>query len=573
MARSYQPVQPASRRNVRPDRTYLDVMGTQGLVRRAAADDQGRDPSRPRAVEHASAESGNRKIVPFSEPVAGRTAAEDRLNSWKEIAAYLKRGTRTAQRWNREQGLPVHRLQHDRLGSVYAYRSELDAWWAGRSTETKPDTGPQPVSQPSVAVLPFSDMSQEQDQGYFCDGIAEEIVFALNRIEGLRVSSRSSSFQYRGEKAGSREIGRQLRVKTLLEGSVRRSGERLRICVQLTDAENGFHLWSAQYDRALEDVFAIQEDVAQSVVRELAVTLTPKECIALQTPPTGDLRAFDCYLRGRSFYYRYSPRDVRFALDMFQRAAAIDPGFAQAYAGLADCWSYLYLYSDRSPLVLEQAQLASAKAVEMDPNSAQAQASHGLSLSLSGKDDEAERAFRSATRLDPGLFEAHYFHARHCFAKGRLEEAISSYERAIEARPQDFQSPLLVAQSYDALGRPGEAQAARRRGIEAAQRHLELNPDDARAVYMAANGFAGLGDASSARAWADRALAMSPTDPMLLYNVGCIYSMLGAIEPAIDCLEGAVQRGLTQKGWYEHDNNLDPVRDHPRFARLLRSLG
>ncbi len=495
------------------------------------------------------------------------------MNSWKEIAGYLKRGTRTAQRWDREEGLPVHRLQHDRLGSVYAYRSELDAWWARRGAEAEPESVPESVPHPSVAVLPFSDMSQEQDQGYFCDGIAEEIVTALSRVKGLRVSSRSSSFRFRQEKIGSREIGRRLRVGTLLEGSVRKSGGRLRICVQLTDAENGYHLWSAQYDRAVEDIFAIQEDVGQSVVRELAVTLSPKESAALQTPPTGDVRAFDCYLRGRNYYYRYSPRDVRFALEIFQRAAGIDPDYAQAYAGLADCCSYLYLYSDRSQTILEQAQRASAKAVEMDPNSAQAQASHGLSLSLTGKDEEAERAFRTATRLDPGLFEAHYFHARHCFAKGRLDEAVRSYERAIEARPEDFQSPLLVAQSYEALGRAAEAQAARRRGIEAAQRHLELNPDDARAVYMAANGFVGLGDAAQGRAWADRALAMSPGDPMLLYNVGCIYSMLGAIESAIDCLEEAAQRGLNQIGWYEHDNNLDPLRDHPRFVRLLRSLG
>jgi tetratricopeptide (TPR) repeat protein len=367
-------------------------------------------------------------------------------------------------------------------------------------------------------------------------------------------------------------MGRRLRVKTLLEGSVRKAGERLRIGVQLTSVESGFQLWSAQYDRDLRDIFAIQTDVAQGVVRELAVTLSPKESIALRTSPTGDVRAYDCYLRGRSFYYRYSPRDVQFALEMFLRAAEIDSGYARAYAGIADCWSYLYLYSDRSDRIREQAQWASSKAVEMDANSAQAQASHGLSLSLSGRDEEAEKAFETATRLDPGLFEAHYFHARHCFARGRLDQAVQFYEKAIEARPDDFQSPLLVAQSYDVLGRGEEARAARRRGIEAAERHLKLNPDDARAVYMAANGFVGLDDAVQGRCWADRALDMSPDDPMLLYNVGCIYSMLGVADRAIECLERAVKRGLTQKGWYQHDSNLDPLRDHPRFVELLRSL-
>ena len=299
----------------------------------------------------------------------------------------------------------------------------------------------------------------------------------------------------------------------------------------------------------------------------------PRESAGFRAPSTADIRAYDCYLRGRNFYYRYSPRDVRFALEMFSQAAAIDPAFAQAYAGLADCWSYLYLHAERSDAVREKAQWASSKAVEMDPGSAQAQASHGLSLSLSGQDAEAERAFAEAMRLDAGLFEAHYFHARHCFARGRLEEAVLSYEKAMEAVPGDFQSPLLVAQSFEALGRAAEAGAARRRGIEAAERHLLLNPDNARAVYMAANGFAGLGDFSQARAWAGRALQMAPQDPMTLYNAGCVYSMIGDADEAIGCLEGAVRGGLTHKGWYENDGNLDPLRGHPRFVALLEELG
>jgi len=512
------------------------------------------------------------KVVLFSRSVPGRSAAEDRLNSWKEIAVYLGRSIRTVQRWDREQGLPVHRLQHEKLGSVYAYRQELDGWWAERGAESEADRDSEPQCHPSVAVLPFSDMSKEGDQGYFCDGIAEEIINALSRVEGLWVSSRTSSFQLR-RRTDSHEAGRRLRVRTLLEGSVRKAGDRLRIGVELTDTNTGFQLWSAQYDRDLDDIFAIQEDVAQNVVRELAVTLSPGESVALRTSPTGDVRAYECYLRGRGFYYRYSPRDVRYGLELFKRATEIDPDYAQAYAGIADCWSYLYLYADRTDRVREEAMRASGRAVEMDPDSAPAQASYGLSLSLNGQDHEAEAAFATATRLNPGLFEAHYFHARHCFAKGRIEEAVAHYEQAMEARPDDFQSPLLVAQSYEALGRAAAASETRRRGIRAAERHLELNPDDARAVYMAANGFVGLGDGVRGRAWADRALRMAPEDPMLLYNVGCIYSMLGAIDPALDCLEGAVKRGLTQRGWYENDSNLDPLRENPRFVELLASLG
>ena len=505
------------------------------------------------------------------EPRSGPPPAQPggRLDSWKEIAAYLRRGARTVQRWEREEGLPVHRLAHETLGSVFAYKSELDAWWSGRAA-TLAGSGPSPAEdRPSLAVLPFADLSPGRDHAYLCDGIAEEIIGALSRVQGLKVASRTFSFQFRKPGADFREIGRRLRVATLLEGSVRTSGDRVRVAVQLTGAESGFQLWSGQYDRQTSDLFSIQDEIAENVARALEVRLTRNERAALQKPPTADIRAFDCYLRGRQFYYQYSPRSMEFALQMFLRAIEIDPGYAQAYAGLADCWSYVYLYSARSAAVREQADWASAKAVAMGPLNAQAQASRGLSLSLGGNDEEAERAFEAAIRLDPGLFEAHYFRARHCFALGRLEEAAACYRAAMEARPDDYQSPLLAAQIWDDLGRPAEAAEARRCGIEIAERHLRLNPDDARALYMAATGLVALGDRSRGRHWAERALAIRPDDPMLLYNVGCIFSLLGSLEPALDCLEKAAALGLTQKGWYVNDSNLHPLRGHPRFRDLL----
>ncbi|MCX6631881.1 MAG: tetratricopeptide repeat protein [Candidatus Solibacter sp.] len=494
-----------------------------------------------------------------------------RLDSWKEIAAYLKRGARTVQRWEREEGLPVHRLPHEKLGSVYAYAAELDAWWSSRAAEL-PDDQPVAKAAPSIAVLPFADMSQSGDQAYFCDGAAEEIISALSRIAGLRVASRTSSFRVRPPAGDSREIGRQLGVQTLLEGSVRKSGDHLRITVQLVDAVNGFHLWSESYDRQLVDVFAIQDEIADNVVQALEVTLSPAESSALRNPPTRDIQAYDCYLRGRNFYYEYSPRAVKFAIQMFERAIELDVNYAQAYAGLADCWSYTYLYSERSEAVRAQADQASLKAVELDSGSAQALASRGLSLSLSGRNEEADRAFEAAVRIAPDLFEARYFYARHCFALGQVEKAVAEYEGAIRARPEDYQSPLLVAQSYEVLDRPADATAARKQGVSLAERHLLLNPDDGRALYMAANGLAALGERERSRQFLERALAIQPDDPMLLYNAGCIFAMLGLLDPALDCLEKAILGGLTQKGWYLHDSNLDPLRSLPRFQELLRSL-
>ncbi|HZT30533.1 MAG TPA: tetratricopeptide repeat protein [Bryobacteraceae bacterium] len=511
------------------------------------------------------------KVVPISDPQASG-GASGRLDSWKEIAAYLKRGARTVQRWEREEHLPVHRLQHERLGSVYAYRSELDAWWAARETELPPDRGAEAVASPSVAVLPFVDMSREQDQAYFCEGIAEEIINTLSRIRGLRVVSRTSSFQFRTGSADSREIAGKLGVDALLEGSVRRSGRRLRVSAQLADARSGFELWAGQYDREVSDIFAIQEEIARSIAGALEVRLSAKENVALQTPATTSLLAYECYLRGRKYYYQYSPRDMEFALQLFSRALDLDPEYAQACAGVADCWSYLYLYSNRTEAVRERAEQASLKAVEMDAASAQAQASRGFSLSLNGRNQEAEDAFETAVRLDPGLFEAHYFYARHCFVAGQPAKAAALYREAMRVRPEDFQSPLLVAQIYGDLGLGADARSVRKRGVELAERHLQLNPDDARALYMAANGLVALGEREQGRRWAQRALDLRPDDPMTLYNVGCIFSMLDLVEPALDCLEKAAASGLTQKGWYLHDSNLDALRAHPRFQELLRRL-
>ncbi len=495
--------------------------------------------------------------------------AGERFDSWKEIAAYLKRGARTVQRWEREEGLPVHRLLHGKLGSVYAYRAELDRWWAERSAER---AAQEPAAERSIAVLPFADMSRERDQAYFCEGIAEEITNALGRVEGLRVASRTSAFRFRPGAAEGREISRRLHVRTLLEGSVRKSGDRVRIAVQLDDAQTGYQLWAARYDRETRDIFAVQDEIARAVVGALRLALTPPQAARLWRPGTREVRAYDCYLRGRKLYEQYGTREVESARELFSRATELDTAYPQAYAGMADCWSYLYLYQDRSELNRANAERASLQAVTLDHDSAQAQASRGLALSLGGRDQEAECAFETAVRLDPGLFEAHYFYARHAFASGQAQKALRLYEEAMRVRPEDYQAPLLAAQIYDDCGRGDDAAAVRRLGVERARRQLEADPDDARALYMAANGMAALGERERAREWAERARALRPDDGMVLYNVACVFALLGLEEPALECLERAVRGGLRQKGWYERDSNLDPLRSYQRFQELLREL-
>lgn len=511
-----------------------------------------------------------RAVQPAPPPNPKAVTPDERLDSWKAIAAYLNRGARTVQRWEREAGLPVHRLQHEKLGSVYAYRRELDAWWKSRGAQLESEAPAEPAENRSIAVLPFADMSQEKDQQYLCEGLAEEIITRLAKIKALRVASRTSSFQLKG--AEPREIGRRLRAGAILDGSVRKSADRLRIAVQLINAETGYQLWSESYDRRLSDIFAVQDELAHAVVSALEVTLSPKELAVLQTAPTSDVQAYDCYLRGRRYYYQFGPVDMDHAVQLFMTAIEADPGFAQAYAGLADCWSYIYLYSDRSDLVREQADWASRKAVELAPQSAEAQASRGLSLSIAGKDLDAKDCFELAIRLDPELFEGYYFFARHCFVRGQYEQAIGLYEAASRVRPDDYQAPTLSAQLYEDLGRFEEARVVRRRGVELPERRLKTNPDDTRAMYMAGNALVALGDRESGRQLVERALQIRPDDAMLLYNAGCVFAMLGMTDRALDCLEGAVAKGVTQREWYERDSNLASLRHLDRFKKLVARL-
>jgi serine/threonine protein kinase/tetratricopeptide (TPR) repeat protein len=424
----------------------------------------------------------------------------------------------------------------------------------------------------SIAVLPFTDMSQARDQDYLCEGMAEEIMIALGKIKGLRVASRPSTFRLKSEGAEVAEIAERLNVGTLLDGSVRKSGDRLRITVELIDAADGFRLWAERYDRDMTDVFVIQEEIARRVVEALQMTLSAKEREALRTAAPPDVDAYEYYLRGRKFFFKYDKHGITFARGLFDRAIALDPAFARAYAGMADCSAYLYLYAGRHRADLDRAAEAAAKAVELDPDLAEAHASLGTTRSLGGDHDGAEAAFQTAIRMNPNLFEAHYFYARSCFARGNLERAVAEYEEAGRVRPEDYQSPLLVAQIYDDLGRHEEAAASRRRGIAVAEQHLELNPDDPRAWYMGANGWVGLGEIECGLTWAGRAMDMEPKDSMVLYNVACIYALAGKKDEALETLELAIDEGLTQKDWLIHDSNFDPVRADPRFQRLLARL-
>lgn len=258
-------------------------------------------------------------------------------------------------------------------------------------------------------------MSADPENEYFSDGIAEEIINALTKIQALRVASRTSAFAFKGKCEDIEEIGRKLKVATVLEGSVRKAGNKLRVTAQLVSATHGYHLWSERYDRQLEDVFAIQDEIAENIVRSLRVVLSDAEKRAIEKPATTDIEAYDYYLRGRQFFHQFRRTAIQFARRMFERAMEIDPGYALAHAGAADCCSFLYMYWDASKANLEGADAYSRKAMELRPELAEAHAARGLAESLSKRYTEAEREFETAIRLNPKLFEAHYFFGRASF--------------------------------------------------------------------------------------------------------------------------------------------------------------
>ena len=295
----------------------------------------------------------------------------------------------------------------------------------------------------SIAVLPFVNLSGDEENEYFSDGVAEEILNLLTRLPQLRVSSRSSSFAYKGEQINVARVAEDLGVSTLLEGSVRRAGDRVRITAQLIDTATDSHLWSETYDRELKDVFAIQDDISQSIVNSLEVRLTPRDRRALQYVATSDAKAYDFYLRGRRYFYAMTKRSFDHAVKMYRLAITEDPSYALAYAGIADAHSFLYMYGDSTPENAGRAQEASQRAVELDPDSAEAHASRGTALSIAKRYSEAQKEFEKAIELNPKLFEAHYFYARDCLAQGNFERAAELFAAAARVNPADYQSPSL----------------------------------------------------------------------------------------------------------------------------------
>lgn len=423
----------------------------------------------------------------------------------------------------------------------------------------------------SIAVLPFVDMSPQRDQAYFCDGVAEEILNMLTRLPELRVASRTSSFQFREQTGDIIEIGRNLKVGAVLKGSVRKAGDRLRVTAQLVDATNGYHLWSERFESATADVFDIQDAIAERVARALQLTPLADPGAAR----TGNIEAYDCYLRGWRYFYSFSTHGFEHAHHMFKRAVEKDPNFARAWAGLADAAAFLYIYIEHDDRYRKEAMEASEKALSLCDTIAETHVSRGLAFMINKDFGQADGCFQQAIGINPKLFEPYYFYARSSVHQGKFEQAAKLFEKAHNIDPAEYESALLLRQVYVQLGRADKAEFWSRLGVEAALRRLEFQPDDVRAMYLAAAALSALGDRERADALAARALELQSDDPTTLYNVACYYCGSGRLDEAMDLLERGAGKGAKSRfsrEWVEHDPDFAPLAENPRFKALLSKL-
>ncbi|SCW73946.1 adenylate cyclase [Rhizobium mongolense subsp. loessense] len=420
-----------------------------------------------------------------------------------------------------------------------------------------------------IAVLPFTNMSGDPEQEYFADGITEDIITDLSKISSLHVVPRHTVFTYKGSSLKVKQLAHELGVRYILQGSVRIAGARVRISGHLIDTANGDHLWADRYDRNLTDIFAIQDEITNSIVGQLKIRLLPAEKKAIAAEPTANIEAYTYYLRGRQLSHTWTKSYLHLARRMFCKAVELDPDYARAYAGIADCDAAIRDW-DPENVPLENILQMSARALELDPDLAEAHASRGLALHQNGQDQQAIAAFERALALEPNLYEANFHYARFFFMRGDFANAVRYFTRAAHIRTDDYVSPIHLMSAHRSLGRMSETENWAKLGLLRAERALNLSPENSGPAHRGALALAHLGDRARARDWAARAIAIDPDDIVAQYNLACVYSVLGDVDEAIDILEKLMPRSSVYHiKWFDNDSDLDNIRSDQRFQKLL----
>jgi serine/threonine-protein kinase len=448
--------------------------------------------------------------------------------------------------------------------------------------------------QKSIAVLPFEDLSPQKDQEYFCDGLSEELINALSNIQELKVVARTSTFSFKGKRVDVREVGKSLNVEAVLEGSVRKAADQLRVTTRLINVADGYHLWSEKFDRKLEDIFDIQDEISLTIISKLRVNLLGIEKAKLTKRHTEDLEAYHLYLRGRFFWNKRTVKDVKRSLEYFKKAIKKDRTYALAYAGMADAYDIIGV-KDHS--LIQKAKEAALKALEMDHTLAEAYTSLAASKFHYDWDWEgAEKEFKRALELNPNYATAHQWYSEFLVARGKTDEAIDEMKKALDLDPlslainRDIGEIYYFARQFDPaiealqktlemdpsfihtqqwLGLAYLGKSMPREALEAFQKELEWNDNqDMKPLIGIAH--VRMGQKDQARKILET--LGRPSSPNIQYNISLLYLSLGEHERGFRWLDKACEGPGQWMAYLKVDPLLDTIRTNPKFTALLEKI-
>jgi adenylate cyclase len=432
----------------------------------------------------------------------------------------------------------------------------------------------EPKAEKSIAVLYLENMSPDKESDYFCAGITEDIITDLSKIKELKVVSRADVLPFRNKEVNTRKVGEGLGVNFILEGSVRKIGNKIRITGQLIDVRTGFHVWAERFDRLLEDLFDLQNEVSRKIAEALRVSLTESEKESLTHKPTDDLRAYDFYLRGRELLYRRGKKNNELAIKMFENAVQIDPRFASAYAALAEADSYMYAWYDGDPKWLGKIIEFNQRALSLEPGSAEALFGIGMVSFYQKRYGEAKRTMEKAIQLKPDYYDAYRWLGFIADIFGEYQEALGYYTACAKIKPYSEEPYIHFYQTYARMGNDVMAEQARSKLLELGERKLALNPGDAIALSRMAAAYAHRGEKEKAYAAMRKVLQVDPDDGLSQYNCACTYAVLGEREKALACLRKALEGGYKNiREWVKSDLDLASLHEDPDFKALLAEFG
>jgi len=422
------------------------------------------------------------------------------------------------------------------------------------------------AAKKSVAVLYFENQGGGKEDEYFRDGMTEDIITELSKITQLQIYPRSEMLAFRDKQTNAPQVGQQLGATFVLEGTIRRAGNRLRITAQLVEVATRHSVWAERYDRQIEDVFAIQDEIARSIAQALRITLTPQEEKIIGIKPTENTQAYDFYLRGRSYTRR---ENMDYALQMFDQAIKLDRNFALAYAGIAHLCGLVYELREQSPAWIERGITACDRAMALAPDLPEVMVARARLFYAQRKFDEAELMALRAIERKHDCDGSWNILGRAMMSQGKYEQGAKLTQEALEANGDDYNTYIPFGLCMERSGRGPEAAKLRVRMNEVLRQQLETVPEDVRARILLAGNLANAGEAEESIRHLQTAVALRPNDGNTLYNAACTYGGLKMKKDALETLKKAIAAGYGNLNWAARDSDLDCLHDDAEFRSMV----